>query len=71
MRLQLAVLTCLTLATSAFALGTASNIDIDNKASVNYSLGSTPQTVIESAPGGNSSPGSSRRIVRFRLWPSR
>jgi hypothetical protein len=57
MRLQLAVLTCLTLATSAFALGTASNIDIDNKASVNYSLGSTPQTVIESAPGGNSLPG--------------
>jgi len=57
LRLQLAVLACLMVATSAHALGTSSNTDIDNRADVTYNLGSTPQTLIESDPSGNSNPG--------------
>src|SRR5689334_4734913 len=42
----------------ALAGGTAPNTSIDNIASVNYSVGGVPQTVIRSAPGaGNSTPG--------------
>src|SRR5690349_17149854 len=42
----------------ALAGGTAPGQSIDNIASVNYSVGGVPQTVIRSAPGsGNSTPG--------------
>ena len=44
-------------AQGAQAVGTASGTSVDNRASVNYSIGSTPQTVIESSPTGNSTPG--------------
>jgi len=42
----------------ALAAGTAPGQNVDNIASVNYSVGGVPQTVIRSAPGaGNSTPG--------------
>jgi uncharacterized repeat protein (TIGR01451 family) len=47
-------------APTAFAAGgdTNFNVDITNRASVNYSVSGVPQTVIRSAPGaGNSTPG--------------
>ena len=44
---------------SAFAAGTDTNYntDIANTASVNYSVSGVPQTVINSSPTGNSTPG--------------
>jgi len=42
---------------SAFAAGTAAGTDIDNTASISYSVGGTAQTEIESSEGGNSTPG--------------
>ena len=47
------------MAPSAFAAGTDTNFDTDiiNRASVNYSVSGVPQTVIDSSPTGNSSPG--------------
>ena len=49
------------LAPSAFAAGTDTNFntDINNRASVNYSVSGVAQTVIRSSPavGGNSAPG--------------
>lgn len=56
-RLLVAALACSLAGSSAHALGTASDTDIDNRASVTYNLGNTPQTVIESDPLGNSTPG--------------
>jgi uncharacterized repeat protein (TIGR01451 family) len=44
-------------AQSAQAVGTASGTSVDNRATVNYSVGSTPQTLIESSPTGNSTAG--------------
>jgi uncharacterized repeat protein (TIGR01451 family) len=46
-------------APSAFAAGgdTNFNTDITNRASVNYSVSGVPQTVINSSPTGNSTPG--------------
>ena len=46
-------------APSAFAAGTDTNFDTDitNTASVNYSVSGVPQTVINSSPTGNSTPG--------------
>lgn len=43
--------------TNAYALGTPSGTNVDNKATLNYSVGGVPQTLIESAPTGNSTPG--------------
>ncbi len=44
--------------TSALAVGTASGINITNRATINYEVGAVPQELIESAPGvGNSLPG--------------
>lgn len=43
--------------TSAMAVGTLSGTDINNRATVDYQVGGVDQTPIESAPGGNSSPG--------------
>jgi uncharacterized repeat protein (TIGR01451 family) len=47
------------LAPSAFAAGsdTNYNTDITNRANVNYSVSGVPQTVIQSSPAGNSTPG--------------
>jgi len=43
---------------SAHALGTASSTSITNRATINYDVGATAQTPIESAPGaGNTTPG--------------
>lgn len=42
---------------SAFAVGTAANTPVNNRATVSYSVGGTAQTPIESSPTGNSTPG--------------
>jgi len=42
---------------SAFAAGTAAGTDIDNTASITYSVGGTTQEPIESSEAGNSTPG--------------
>lgn len=42
---------------AAFALGTAANTDINNKATINFQVNSIAQTPIESSPTGNSTPG--------------
>lgn len=42
---------------SAFAIGTDANTSIDNRATVNYSVGGVAQTQIESSPTGNTTPG--------------
>jgi uncharacterized repeat protein (TIGR01451 family) len=44
--------------TAASAQMTPSGISINNRASVNYSVGGLPQAVIESSPTGNTTPGS-------------
>jgi uncharacterized repeat protein (TIGR01451 family) len=49
--------TALVYATSASAAGTLSGITVNNRASVDYQVGGVDQVPIESAPGGNSSPG--------------
>ncbi len=55
--LSVAVLTAIT--SGAWAAGTLAGIDINNTASISYSVDGTPQAAIESAPGGgNSIPGS-------------
>jgi uncharacterized repeat protein (TIGR01451 family) len=41
----------------ASAQNTLAGTSINNRASVNYSVGGLPQAVIESAPGGNTTPG--------------
>jgi len=50
------------LAPSAFAAGTDTNFntDINNRASVNYSVSGVAQTVIRSSPTGNSTPGAAQ-----------
>ena len=42
---------------SAFAIGTDANTSINNRATVNYSVGGVAQTEIESSPTGNTTPG--------------
>jgi uncharacterized repeat protein (TIGR01451 family) len=44
-------------AQGAQAAGTASGTSVDNRASVSYAIGATPQPVIESSPTGNSTSG--------------
>jgi uncharacterized repeat protein (TIGR01451 family) len=52
----------------ALAGGTAPNTNIDNVASVNYSVNGVAQTVIRSAPGaGNSAPGTAGTVTRFTV----
>ncbi len=41
----------------ALAVGTAANTQIDNRATVNYTVGGVAQTPIESSPAGNSTAG--------------
>jgi hypothetical protein len=41
----------------ARAVGTAAGTSVDNRATVNYAVGGVPQTLIESSPAGNSTPG--------------
>jgi len=48
---------CGTLWNSAYAQLTPAGVPIENRATVNYSVGSVPQTVIESSPTGNTTPG--------------
>ena len=52
-----AVAVVLAQAGSAWALGTAANTPVDNRASVTYSVSAVPQTLIESSPLGNTVPG--------------
>jgi uncharacterized repeat protein (TIGR01451 family) len=47
----------LTTAQGAQAVGTASGTSVDNRATVQYSVGSTAQPVIESSPTGNTTSG--------------
>jgi len=47
----------LLLSQQALAVGTAAGTDIDNRATVTYSVNLNPQTGIESSPTGNSTPG--------------
>ncbi len=47
----------LLLTQSAFAIGTDEDTDVINRATVGYDVGAVPQVVIESDPGGNSTPG--------------
>lgn len=55
--LSVAILTAITSSTSATPIGTAAGTEVDNTASITYSVGSTPQTAIESSNAGNSTPG--------------
>jgi uncharacterized repeat protein (TIGR01451 family) len=41
----------------ASAVGTDAGTTVGNRATVNYNVGTVPQTPIESSPGGNSNPG--------------
>lgn len=42
---------------TAQAVGTLSNTTVANRATVNYQVGGVPQTLVESSPTGNSTPG--------------
>ena len=52
-----ALLSSFAFAQTAGAAGTAANTTVDNRATVNYSVGGVAQTPIESSPTGNSNPG--------------
>jgi hypothetical protein len=58
-RLAVVALAMIGVVPAAFAAGTDTNYntDITNTASVNYSVSGVPQTVINSSPTGNSTPG--------------
>ncbi len=47
---------------SAFAAGTASGTSITNKATINYQVGGVGQTLIESSPAGNATPGAGNGV---------
>ena len=47
----------LSIGESASAIGTASGTSVDNRATVEYAVGTTTQPVIESSPAGNSTAG--------------
>lgn len=53
----LAVLAAASAWQDAHAVGTAANTEINNTATVNYSVGGVAQTPIESSPAGNTIPG--------------
>jgi uncharacterized repeat protein (TIGR01451 family) len=55
--LSMAVLTAISSGVSAAPIGTPAATAIDNTASISYSVGTTPQTAIESSDTGNSTPG--------------
>ena len=47
----------LSIGEGASAIGTASGTSVDNRATVQYAVGASTQPVIESSPGGNTTPG--------------
>ena len=47
----------LSIGESASAIGTASGVQVNNRATVEYAVGTTTQPVIESSPGGNTATG--------------
>jgi uncharacterized repeat protein (TIGR01451 family) len=55
--LLLAGMAALLAAPAAWALGTPSGTSITNRATINYTVGTVPQTLIESSPTGNATPG--------------
>ncbi len=55
--LVLASLLVLGIVPIALAAGTTSGTNVSNTATINYNVGIVPQTVIESSPAGNSTPG--------------
>lgn len=55
--LALSVLGSLGSMQSAFAVGTDAGTSVDNRATVDYSVGGVAQTAIESSPTGNATPG--------------
>ncbi|HFC92744.1 MAG TPA: DUF11 domain-containing protein [Leucothrix mucor] len=56
-------LATLAFASSSWAAGTASGTNIDNTATINYSVGGAAQTEIESSEAGNSNPGSGNGVA--------
>src|SRR5881394_2085508 len=64
-RLAVVALGLIGVVPSAFAAGTDTNYntDINNTASVNYSVSGVAQTVINSSPTGNSTPGAGNGAV--------
>jgi uncharacterized repeat protein (TIGR01451 family) len=66
--LLLATLLVMTAAPFALAAGTPSGTTIQNRATINYSVGAVPQTLIESSPTGNSTPGEDNGVdTTFRV----
>ena len=55
--LSVAVLTAITSTASAAPIGTAAGTEVNNTASISYSVGGTNQTPIESSKDGNTNPG--------------
>ncbi len=51
------------LLSQAHAAGTAASTSIQNRATINYSVGGNPQTLIESSPTGNSTPGANNGVA--------
>lgn len=51
------LVSALLLGQQAFAAGTVASTPVNNRATVGYSVSAVPQTVIESSPTGNSTPG--------------
>ncbi len=49
----------------ALAAGTTAGTDVDNMATVNYSVGGNPLTEIESSPTGNTTPGANGTVTTF------
>ena len=55
--LSVAVLTAITSSASAAPIGTAAGTEVNNTASISYSVGNQAQTPIESSKDGNTNPG--------------
>ena len=56
-RMVLTGLIVLGFGSAAMAAGTTSGTNVSNTATINYEVGTVPQTAIESSPAGNSNPG--------------
>lgn len=52
---------------TAWAAGTAAGTDVDNTASISYSVGGTAQTPIASSPTGNTVAGTAGTVTRFKV----
>jgi len=59
--------TAMLLTQHALAAGTTAGTNVDNMATVDYDVGGTVQTEIESSPTGNSTPGANGTITTFEV----